>query len=40
MNILFAISKGATRPGDIAIRSFIEAKDLPYYLEILIRLGF
>ena len=40
MNILFAISKGATRPVDIAARSFMEAKDLPYYLETLIRLGF
>jgi AAA+ ATPase superfamily predicted ATPase len=40
MNILFAISKGATRPGDIAARSFMEAKDLPYYLDTLISLGF
>jgi len=40
MNILFAISKGATRPGEIAASSFMEAKDLPYYLDTLIRLGF
>ncbi len=40
MNILFAISNGATRPGEIADRSFMEAKDLPYYLDTLIRLGF
>ncbi len=40
MNILFAISKGATRPNEIALKSFMEGKDLPYYLDILIRLGF
>ena len=40
MNILYAISRGATRPGEIASRSYLEAKDLPYYLDILIRLGF
>ncbi|MFV9630470.1 MAG: ATP-binding protein [Methanosarcinales archaeon] len=40
MNILFAISKGATRPNEIALKSYMEVKDLPYYLDILIRLGF
>ncbi len=40
MNILLAISKGATRPGDIASRSYLEAKDLPYYLDTIIKLGF
>ena len=40
MNILFAISQGATRPGEIASKSFMEAKDLPYYLDTLIKLGF
>jgi len=40
MNILFAISKGAVRPGEIASRSYLEPKDLPHYLGTLIRLGF
>lgn len=40
MNILFAISKGATKPGDIASKSYLEAKDLPYYLDTIIKLGF
>jgi AAA+ ATPase superfamily predicted ATPase len=40
MNILFAISKGATRLGEIASKSYLEAKDLPYYLDTLIKLGF
>lgn len=40
MNILFAISKGAAKPGEIASKSYMEAKDLPYYLDILIKLGF
>ncbi len=40
MNILFAISKGAARPGEIASKSYLEAKDLPYYLDTIIKLGF
>jgi len=40
MNILSAIAGGATRPGEIADRSFLEAKDLPYYLDVLMKLGF
>ncbi len=40
MNILSAIASGATRPGKIADRSFLEAKDLPYYLDVLMKLGF
>ena len=40
MNILYAIAGGATRPGEIADRSFLEAKDLPYYLDVLMKLGF
>ncbi len=40
MNILYAISKGAARPGEIASRSYLEAKDLPYYLDTIIKLGF
>lgn len=40
MNILFAISKGAARAGDIASKSYLEAKDLPYYLDTIIKLGF
>lgn len=40
MNILFAISKGATRPGEIASKSYLEAKDLPYYLDTIMKLGF
>ncbi|MCX9086411.1 MAG: ATP-binding protein [Candidatus Methanoperedens sp.] len=40
MNILYAISKGAARPGEIASKSYLEAKDLPYYLDTIIKLGF
>ncbi len=40
MNILFAISKGTVRLSEIASGSFLEPKDLPYYLDTLIRLGF
>ncbi len=40
MNILSAIAGGATRPSDIADHSFLEAKDLPYYLDVLMKLGF
>src|SRR3970282_2401458 len=40
INILLAISKGATRPGEIASKSYLEAKDLPYYLDTIIKLGF
>jgi len=40
MNILLAISKGATRPGEIASRSYLEAKDLPYYLDTIMKLRF
>ncbi len=40
MNILFAISKGTVRLSEIASRSFLEPKDLPYYLDTLIQLGF
>ncbi|VVB86840.1 ATPase domain predominantly from Archaea [uncultured archaeon] len=40
MNILFAISKGATRPGEIASKSYLEAKDLPYYMDTILKLGF
>src|SRR3989304_1015919 len=40
MNILLAISKGATKSGEIASRSYLEAKDMPYYLDTIIKLGF
>ena len=40
MNILFAISKGTVRLSEIASRSFLEPKNLPYYLDTLIQLGF
>ncbi len=40
MNILAAIAKGATKASEIATKSFLQAKDLPYYLQILQNLGF
>lgn len=38
-NILSAIANGATKVGEIASKSFIEVKDAPYYLDILMNLG-
>ncbi|MBN2110397.1 MAG: ATP-binding protein [Methanosarcinaceae archaeon] len=40
MNILYSISGGATRAGEIAAGAFIETKDLSYYMDTLIKLGF
>ena len=40
MNILFAISKGTVKLSEIASKSFLEPKDLTYYMNTLIRLGF
>lgn len=40
MNILYSISKGATRAGEIAAGAFLETKDLSYYLDTLMKLGF
>ena len=40
MNILYSISKGATKAGEIAAGAFMETKDLSYYVDTLIKLGF
>ncbi len=40
MNILYAISRGASKAGEIAAAAFMETKDLSYYADILIKLGF
>ncbi len=40
MNILYSISKGSTKAGEIAAGAFIETKDLSYYTDTLMRLGF
>lgn len=40
MNILYSISQGATRAGEIATNAFLEAKDLSYYMDTLMKLGF
>ncbi|MEE8403118.1 MAG: ATP-binding protein [Candidatus Hydrothermarchaeaceae archaeon] len=39
MGILTAIAQGATKAGEIANKSFLEVKDLPYFLQILKNLG-
>jgi hypothetical protein len=40
MNILYSISKGASRAGEIAAGAFMETKDLSYYVDTLMKLGF
>jgi AAA+ ATPase superfamily predicted ATPase len=40
MNILYSISRGAGRAGEIAAGAFMDTKDLSYYLDTLIKLGF
>ncbi|MGQ4915255.1 MAG: ATP-binding protein [Candidatus Asgardarchaeia archaeon] len=40
LNILSAIARGSTRISEIANKTYIPAKDLPYYLQTLQKLGF